>query len=445
MTRSLRVAVFVYEFPALSETFVLNQITGLIDLGHDVTILAERPRPESRVHPDIDRYGLGDRVRYPGFPASRFKRVLRAVYLFLRHGRRHGRMLRRCLDRGRYGRDAVSLTLFYWALRLAEEPAFDVVLCHFGPNGQFATKLRDVGALSGQIATVFHGVDISAYLRVWPDYYDFLFSHGDLFLPISGLWKRKLSDLGCDPGRIMLHRMGVDAERYAFRPRQFPSDRPVRILSVGRMIEKKGIGYGLQATAELARKDVAFRYDIVGDGPLRGDLERLVEELGLTPFVHFHGWQDQRAVSKLIAGSDILLAPSVTSSNGDKEGIPVTIMEAMASGALVVSTYHSGIPELVEHERSGLLVPERDVNALSAALFRLVRFPDDWPGLSYAARRKVLAGFEVTALNRRLSDLLIRLAEDKPADPAAARTGTRNPHSVPAAPQYVHRSRLFTD
>lgn len=446
MTRPLRIAVFVYEFPALSETFVLNQVTGLIDLGHDVTILAERPRPEARVHPDVDRYSLRERIRYPACPVSGLRRIGRAALLFLRHGWRHGRMLCRCLNIRRHGHDAVSLSLFFWAVRLLDEPPFDVVHCHFGPIGQFAAKLKNVGALSGRLVTVFHGVDISAYVRDRPDYYRFLFSTGDLFLPISGVWRRKLVELGGDPARIAIHRMGVDASRYAFRPRVFSGDRPVRILSVGRMVEKKGIEYGLEAVSEMARQGVPVRYDIVGDGPLRGDLERLAGTLGLASSVRFHGWQDQMAVSALINENDILLAPSVTSANGDQEGIPVTLMEAMASGALVISTYHSGIPELVEHARSGLLVPERDAPALAAALMRLVLYPDDWLGISYAARRKVLADFEITALNARLIRHFERLLGDGPTEePVDGNPVAWTIDLPPMAPHYAHRASLFTD
>jgi len=140
-------------------------------------------------------------------------------------------------------------------------------------------------------------------------------------------------------------------------------------------------------------------YDVVGDGPLRSRLEGLAGSLALASSVIFHGWQEQAAVSVLMNDGDVLLAPSVTSADGDQEGIPVTLMEAMATGMLVVSTYHSGIPELVEADRSGLLVPERDAGALAGALVRLTQCPDDWSAISQAARRRVVADFEIGRLN----------------------------------------------
>jgi len=417
MNRRLHIAVFVHEFPALSETFVLNQVTGLMDLGHDVTILAVGPRPEPRVHADVERYGLRRRVRYPALPPSRLRRIAGAAILFMRHGWRHGRVLLRCLDWRRYERDATSLRLFFWAIRLAEQPQFDIIHCHFGPVGQLAAKLRDAGAIGGRLVTVFHGVDVSAYVRGRPDYYRFLFARGDLFLPISQVWARKLVELGCDSRRIQIHRMGVDVRRYPFEPRQYRADRPLRVLTVGRMVEKKGIEYALRAVAEVAHRGIAVEYDLVGDGPLRGELERLAGSLDLVRSVRFLGWQEQATVSALMKESDVLLAPSVTSPDGDQEGIPVTLMEAMATGMLVVSTHHSGIPELVEPDRSGLLVEERHVGALAEALVRLVRSPDMWPAMSQEARHRVVEEFDVGRLNVALVrhfELLLGMAPAPP-------------------------------
>ena len=368
MTKPLRIAFFVHEFPALSETFVLNQACGLVELGHDVTIFAERPRAEPRIHPDVSRCGLIGRTRYLTMPRRKITRLLRAGKPFFRLLRNRPGTARGALSVPRFGRDAWSLRLLYWSARLMDEGPFDVIHCHFGPIGQLAAKLRDIGAFSGMLSTVFHGVDISAYVQGRPDYYRYLFERGDLFLPISENWRRRLVELGCNPGRIAVHHMGVESRRYRFRPRQFERGRALRLLTVGRMVDKKGVEYALRAVALLCRRGVPVQYALVGDGELRHALARLAGELGITEQVRFFGWQDQEAVSRHMARNDVLLVPSVTSEDGDQEGIPVTLMEAMASGMLVVATEHSGIPELVENGRSGILVPERDVEGLADAL-----------------------------------------------------------------------------
>jgi colanic acid/amylovoran biosynthesis glycosyltransferase len=399
---SLRIAFFVREFPALSETFILNQASGLVALGHDVTIFAERPRDEPRIHPNVARDGLIGRTRYLRMPRGKVPRVLYALVPLLRVLRRRPGTVPGALSIRRYGRDAWSLRLLYWSSLVVEEPPFDVIHCHFGPTGQFAAKLREVGAFSGVLGTVFHGVDISAYTRNAPNYYKYLFPRGDVFLPISDNWRRRLVRLGCDPARIEVHHMGVAQRHYHFRPRRYEPDKVLRLLTVGRLVEKKGVEYALRAVALLAESGIPVHYDVVGDGELREGLEGLASRLGISDRVSFRGWQDQHAVIRHMARNDVLLVPSVTTADGDQEGIPVTLMEAMASGMLVVATDHSGIPELVKSGQSGILVPERDAEGLASALENLIARPGIWPAMSRSARARIGEEFEIGVLNRAL-------------------------------------------
>lgn len=434
--RRLRIAILSHEFPALSETFVLNQVTGLIDLGHDVVVCANGPRDEPMQHPDVAAYDLMRRTVHLNLPRNPFVRMLRAIGIAARPARRGGVPLRRLLDFRRHGRFAASLRLLFWAERLAGQAPFDVILAHFGPLGQTAAALRDAGVISGRLATVMHGVDVSAYVRDAPDTYAGLFRVGELFLPISGVWQRRLVELGCDARRIAVHHMGVAPDRYPFRPRRRAAGAPLRLLTVGRLVEKKGVGDALQAVAALVRRGIPVTYLVVGDGPLRGRLAELAAELGIARHVAFLGWQNQDAVATLMAAADVLLAPSVTSADGDQEGIPVTLMEAMASGMLVVSTRHSGIPELVEDGRSGLLVEEHDVTALAKAFQRLAGGELDWEPISHAAREKVCREFDVERLNRTLVERFIALTGPADEDgPASDATVTAPPMAAAAEPR----------
>jgi colanic acid/amylovoran biosynthesis glycosyltransferase len=397
MERPLRIAMFVNEFPALSETFVLNQITGLLDLGHDVTIIATQGRAEKGVHADVMRYGLTERLQYRDMPASRIRRLAQLPSLL----RRDPAMSMKALDAARYGREATSLSLLYWTDGLRHREPFDVIHCHFGIVGRTAAHLREIGALRGKLVTTFHGVDMSACLDRDPDLYQRLFKQGDLFLPISTHWREKLIAHGCDPARIEIHRMGIDPSRFPLTKRTEKPDG-VRILTIGRLVEKKGIEYGLRAVALLAQRGVALRYDIVGDGPLRQPLEALAVELGIAEQVTFRGSMVQKDVIRIMQENDVLLAPSVTDATGDQEGIPVTIMEAMATGMPVISSWHSGIPELVEDASSGLLVKERDVEGLAAALETLIVAPARRVLMGIAARAKIVADYDIEKLNRAL-------------------------------------------
>ncbi len=391
-------------FPVVSETFILNQITGLLDRGHDVRMFAQRPTG-ALAHADVARYGLIERTTYwPSFPRHRGARVARALGMLARHP-----ALARTLD-PRFGRDGVSLQLLYRASSLAPRRAFDAVLCHFGWNGNLAVMLRRAGVLGGPLVTFFHGADVSLHLDARPDLYRALFREGALFLPISEHWRRKLVRHGAPEVRTHVHRMGIDCGRFAFVERRPSPGAPLRLLSVSRLVEKKGILFGVRAVARLAAQGLDLRYEIIGDGPLRESIEREAARLGMADRVTVSGWQDQSSVRAAIDRAHVLLAPSVTAADGDQEGIPVVLMEAMAAGLPVVSSRHSGIPELVEDRVSGRLVAERDDAALADAIAEMVAAPDEAIRMSRAARARVERRFDVRGLNDRLVERLEGLA-----------------------------------
>ncbi|MBK8161335.1 MAG: glycosyltransferase [Rhodospirillaceae bacterium] len=176
---------------------------------------------------------------------------------------------------------------------------------------------------------------------------------------------------------------------------------------MGRFVEKKGYSYSLRALALLRarRPDLSFMLNIVGDGPLRSEIEAEVSALDLHDVVHFHGSLAHSDALALLDKAAIFILPSITSKSGDMEGIPVSLMEAMARSVPVISTRHSGIPELVEDGISGLLTPERDVPALAAAVERLIDQQQLRAEYGHAGRRKVVAQFNRRSLGMRLSDL----------------------------------------
>jgi colanic acid/amylovoran biosynthesis glycosyltransferase len=414
----MKIAFILTHFPALSETFILNQITGLIDRGHSVDIYADRPGSDSKMHPEVESYGLLPKTRYaPRMPGNTLVRFVKGAGIVARHLFSSPSVVGRALNVMRHGSEASSLKLLYRVVPfLPECPAYDVIHAHYGQEGLRALALRDLGVLHGPLLTTFHGSDMSAYLRkVGPNVYDKLFAKGDLFLPISERWRKALVEMGCPPARTVVHHMGIDCGRFGFRARQKKPGETPRLLSIARLVEKKGIEYAIRAAAKL--RGVDFHYDILGDGPLRQGLEKLVRELGVSDRVTLQGWKHQAEVVELLDRAHLLVAPSVTGSDGDQEGIPVAMMEAMAMGLPVLSTRHSGIPELVDDGQSGYLVPERDVDALAGSLGRLLSAPEQWPAMGEAGRRRVEADFDINRLNDRLVGLF------EQADKNGARLG----------------------
>ena len=412
----MRIASIVPVFPSLSQTFILNQITGLLDRGHDVAIYARSPENQPVVHADVERYSLLDRTfyygdPYQGIPANKLLRLVKAMGLVANSHRRPWPLLR-SLNALRFGRQAASLRLLYWIAACKGIHNYDIVHCHFGPIGNLGALLKDLGAIEGKVVTAFHGYDLSRYMREnGNEVYDSLFETGDLFLPISERWRNELVSLGCGEHKLAVHRMGIDTSKFSFIPRRPREDGKVHLLTVARLVEKKGVQYGIQAMARLLEKHPQIEYRIVGDGPLRGDLENLIGELSADGNVKLLGWKRQEEVVALMKEADLLLAPSLTGKDGDQEGIPVVLMEALAQGLPVLSTQHSGIPELVQDGESGFLVPERDVDALAEKLEYLVEHSERWPEMGKAGRDHVERYYDINTLNDQLVQLYQRLLD----------------------------------
>jgi colanic acid/amylovoran biosynthesis glycosyltransferase len=415
----MRIAVVVGEFPELSSTFILDNITGLLDQGHDVHIFARRPIQKSPIHADHARYALAARTHY--WWGSTRETLARAALLIRRDPTHNGGRLLRSLDFTRHGSHALFGRWFSYAAALLSEPPFDVVLAQFGTNGRIAEMLRRIGVFDAPIATTWLGYDLSRIIEEkGTDHYRRLLASGELQLPLSAHFKERLLKLSCPPERIAVHHVGVDTKRFAFAPRALAPGEPVRILTVCRLVEKKGIEFALRALAQVAERGVDFRYDLVGNGPLRTRLERLCAELALGDRVTLHGEKAREEVAGLLARSHLFLSPSVKAHNGDEEGVPAAIKEAMAVGLPVVSTHHAAIPEVVRDGVTGFLVPERDVSRLAARLLQLIRAPECWAEMGKQGRRVIEEEYDLASLNRALSEHLLRIAAAYPRNTRVA-------------------------
>lgn len=409
----MRVAFVVNAFPVVSETFVLSQITGAIDRGHDVDIYAcDRIEPPVGFpSSDFERYRLDQRVRYFDVPAALPLRIARGAKTLV-DGWRAPLLCARSLNVMRYGRMAASLRLLN-SLRsfLGHTPAYDVIHCQFGPLGNIALRLRQIGAWNGALVTAFRGYDATKLLKQSPNVYADLFQQGDLFLPVSAALRDVLIAHGCGAGKIEVHHSGIDCRRLQYRPRTLAVGECVKLLSIARLVEKKGIDIAVRAVAQLVRAGHDVQYDVIGDGEQRATLERLIVQLDLGSRVRLVGWRDHAEALAALERSHILVAPSVTAADGDQEGIPNALKEAMALGIPVAATRHGGNAELVDDGVSGLLVAERDEAALAAAISRLVHEAARWPSMGQAGRRKIETEFDLQRLNASLDGLYARAIE----------------------------------
>lgn len=212
----------------------------------------------------------------------------------------------------------------------------------------------------------------------------------------------RLREMGCAREKIRIHRTGIPLETIPFRQRTAPADGAWKCVQACRLIEKKGIETTLRAFAEFARTFPASTLTIAGEGPDFSRISELAAELGIASRVKTPGFLAQDALAALLDSSHLFLHPSELAADGNQEGVPNSLLEAMASGLPPLATLHGGIPEAVEHGISGLLVAERDAAALAKEMIDLASAPERYSAMSAAAAARVAEQFDIRATVRAL-------------------------------------------
>lgn len=403
----MKLTFFTMRFPVASETFVLNQVTHFIDAGYDVEIISVFPGDLVNRHGAFDEYGLAAKTHYllPEEKISLTDKLGQRLKLVLPKITKVS--LLRSLNVRRYGAQSSKLLLPAIVANARQTYVADVFLVHFGYAGALANKLRELGILKGKQATVFHGADISRrhILDEHKQDYRNLFQQSELMLPISHLWQNKLIEMGCPPEKIHVTRMGIEPEKFNFQPRD-AFHTPLRIVSVARLTEKKGLDVAVKASAILKQRGGQFQYTIIGNGDQDQMMRDFIAREEMDDCVTMPGFKPQEEIRQALNEADIFLLPSKTAADGDMEGIPVALMEAMAVGLPVVSTFHSGIPELIENNVSGWLVKEDDAEALAETLLKLSEGAVEVAPVVAAARHKVETEFNQHIAYRELAQIL---------------------------------------
>jgi glycosyltransferase involved in cell wall biosynthesis len=256
----------------------------------------------------------------------------------------------------------------------------------------------------------FHGADVlvdmqkPAYRRATEE----MLSLVRRVLVRSESLKRAVINLGCAPDKIEIQRTGIPLADFPFRERGIPGDGQWRLLQAGRLIEKKGMKTTLRAFARFQKEFPAARLTIAGEGPQLEELRSLARELQIDGAVDFVGFVSQEELRELLYSSRIFLHPSETGRDGNQEGVPNSMLEAMASGLPVFATRHGGIPEAIENKVSGILVNERDHRALGDTLIDCARDSAGLAAMGRAASESIAKNFSQTEQTRRLEEIYLR-------------------------------------
>jgi colanic acid/amylovoran biosynthesis glycosyltransferase len=278
--------------------------------------------------------------------------------------------------------------------------------------GQIAVHLLPlIRAWKNPSIVSFHGADVmvdmnkSAYREATLQMLDAV----KLVLVRSESLRRALIDLGSDPKKIEVQRTGIPLEEFPFRDRTVPKNGEWRFLQAGRLIEKKGLPVTLRAFTTFLKQHPNATLTIAGEGPLLPELQKFARELGVTDRVSFTGFISQEQLREIYYRSHVFLHPSQTGRDGNQEGIPNSMLEAMATGLPVFATEHGGIPEAIENGVSGVLVPESNDQALARALLNAAQDPGLFWRTGHAGGNAVRKNFDLSTQARRLEDIYLRM------------------------------------
>ncbi|HCJ50101.1 MAG TPA: glycosyl transferase family 1 [Microbacterium sp.] len=297
--------------------------------------------------------------------------------------------------------DSLFRRLAYWTgyapgiRRVIERYSADLVHAHFSNSAW--TIARSAVSVGVPLIVTAHGFDVTGWPRLsgLRGYLNrlrlrYTFHRAAVVIAVSEHVRRAVIAAGADPAKVIVHYTGIPLRRDS-APRA-AADQQWDVAFVGRLVAKKGVIDLLQAAALVnARREC--RLVICGEGPLRGEAERLSESLGVP--VTFLGALPASQVAEVLDASALVAAPSKTAANGDTEGLPTVILEAMAAGRPVVATRHAGIPEAVLHGETGLLSVEGDIEALAANLYALLEAPDTRVMYGSAGRERVQQLFDI--------------------------------------------------
>ena len=415
----LTVAYVMSRFPKLTETFILAELEAMDRAGVRIELHPLLRQTGEPVQPAAARWV--ERAHFLPFLSPG---ILRSQLAFLRDRARRRRYLRAFVDMisGTWrspnfllGGLGIFPKVAHMSLAMLDK-GVDHVHCHFANHPALAGWL--VHRLTGiPYSFTAHGSDLHVDRTMLPT----KVAEAAFVVTISGDNRTVIeSSAGAvAAGKVDVIHCGVDPA--AFAPAERPATGPLRIVAVGTLHEVKGQVHLIEACRRLAERGVAFTCRFIGDGPDRDRLATLIDTSGLADIVTLAGRMTSDAVAAELAASDVLVAPSVPTRGGKREGIPVVLMEAMAAGLPVVASRLSGIPELVTDEVSGLLVPPGDDAALADALARLAADPDLRRTLGAAGRSTVERDFDVDRNAAILAARIRRSLGERPPEIAAAR------------------------
>jgi glycosyltransferase involved in cell wall biosynthesis len=412
-SEQIRVGFVVKRYPRYSETFIVREILAHEEAGLAIDIFALRPPNDGHFQDLIARVRASVSYLYlpaEGLIAEDLAAATLTVSYFWRAVAEASAALPGLYAALAEGRDEEARHV-YQAVLLARDVRQRGIHHLHAP---FASDAASVTRLAARFAGISYSFTARAkdifHESVQPDALRRKLRDAAGVVTVSDYHLDYLRrTYGPLASRVQRIYNGLDLEEFRY---ESPRDRPVRIVAIGRLVEKKGFADLIDACALLARRGRSFSCRIIGHGALKSELRAQIERLKLQEFIELVGPRPQSDIIKEVQGAAVLAAPCIVGNDGDRDGLPNVIQEALALGTPVVSTDVTGIPEVVRDGETGLRVPQRDPAALAAALERLLTDRDLRVELASRARRFMEAEFDIRRTTARRRALFQAAAQE---------------------------------
>ena len=399
-----RVLVIAAFFPSPIQPWLLNQVVQVYRRGGSAWIVASAP--EGTTYPAVvDELGLLDRTLHLPFdtPADAARGLATLLSTAPAGGAARRGLMRLIRSPARPRRPKTLLKAVSTARVLDLD--FDVVHAH---SLRFAYDYLHVARICGApMVLTFHGHTTAGVGLLEESKRRELFDSIDLALVNTEFARSQLESIGCPPDRIEILPQGIRLEDYPFEPRPFPQDGPVRLLTVCRLQQDKGVRYAIEGVHRLLNAGHDVVYTIVGGGPEEAALRARVARLGREDRISLTGRVSDGELRDLYRRAHVFILPSLGSEGEEDhtETQGVVLQEAQASGVIVTASRVGGIPECVDDGVSAFLFPDRDPRAIAETVATVLENPDRWAAWQAEARRNVVARFDID----RLGDTLLAL------------------------------------
>lgn len=358
LSKPLSVLFVTNKFPYEPRQYIDNQITGFIDAGVDVTVLADR----ESLHAN---YSLAEKYKF---------------------------------------RDIT----FYKKLP-ENKKSFDIIYCQFPGLAKKMLLKRKNKLISGVIVGCFRAGCEFDSIQNNIDVYKQFFQEIDLILVVCNAFKKRLVSYGCPKEKILVHHSAIDVDRFYFYERKLLPTEPIKIISVGRLHKMKGYNFTINAVKKVKELYPNIQYNIYGMGSECESIKNMIEQYSLQDTVFLKGYCQHDSVPLVLYDHHIFILGSYTTETGSGEGIPNVFMEAMATGMPVIGTNHGGVPELLKDGVTGFVAQEQDSDDLARKLVALIEAQELWALFGINGRNKVLKEHNKTVQNKKLKKIFEKI------------------------------------